>query len=99
MMLSTGLGQIEEHALSLNRYLTTRLIERGFDVLSPISDEQHRSAETLVKAKNPAQVVSALAAKKIYVTEKPEGFRVATDFFNNEQDIDALIEALLVVGS
>jgi selenocysteine lyase/cysteine desulfurase len=28
------------------------------------------------------------------VTEKPEGIRVATDFFNNEDDIDQLIEGL-----
>jgi len=98
MMLNIGLGQIEERSLDLNRYLTNKLSERGFEVLSPISDEQHRSAETLVRAENPAQVVSALAAKKIFVTEKPEGFRVATDFFNNEEDVDTLVEAMSDMG-
>ena len=94
MMLSIGLSQIEERALNINRYLTTRLSEKGFEVLSPLTDERHRSAETLVRAENPAQVVSSLAARKIYVTEKPDGFRVATDFFNNEEDVDGLVEAL-----
>jgi selenocysteine lyase/cysteine desulfurase len=32
--------------------------------------------------------------QKVFVTEKPQGFRVATDFFNNEDDIERLIEAL-----
>jgi selenocysteine lyase/cysteine desulfurase len=40
---------------------------------------------------NPAQVVTQLAEQGVIVTEKPEGIRVATDFFNNEQDIERLI--------
>jgi selenocysteine lyase/cysteine desulfurase len=62
--------------------------------LSPLQYEDHRSAETLVAAENPAQVVSKLALQKVLVTEKPEGFRVSTDFFNNEDDIERLIDAL-----
>ena len=68
--------------------------EVGWSVLSPLAEEGFRSAETLVAAENPAQVVSELASKKIFVTEKPHGFRVATDFFNDEQDIERLIDAL-----
>ena len=78
----------------MNRYLTSKLTAAGWKVLSPLGDESYRSAETLVRAENPAELVSLLAAKKILVTEKPQGFRVATDFFNNEEDVDRLIEAL-----
>ena len=94
MMQTIGLKPIEERALQLNRYLTDRLLESGWKVLSPLSEETYRSAETLVAAENPSEVVSALAAKKILVTEKPPGFRVATDFFNNEDDVEKLIEGL-----
>jgi cysteine desulfurase / selenocysteine lyase len=94
LMQSVGPANIEARVLELNRRLTERLTEAGWKVLSPLQDEQHRSAETLVAAENPAQVVSKLAARKVFVTEKPEGFRVATDFFNNEDDIDQLIDAL-----
>jgi selenocysteine lyase/cysteine desulfurase len=66
----------------------------GWKVLSPLQDEQFRSAETLVAAENPADVVRKLAQRKIFVTEKPQGFRVATDFFNDESDIDALLTGL-----
>lgn len=93
-MQSIGIKNIEARALELNRVLTDRLREAGWRVLSPLSEEQFRSAETLVATDNPARVVAALAAQKIMVTEKPEGIRVATDFFNNEDDIEQLIECL-----
>jgi len=91
---SIGMKNIESRALELNRTLTDRLQEAGWRVLSPLAEEQFRSAETLVAAENPADVVAGLAEKKILVTEKPEGIRVSTDFFNNEDDIHQLIEGL-----
>lgn len=94
MMQSIGIANIERRALDLNRTLTTRLNEIGWKVLSPLTDEKFRSAETLVAAANPAEVVNQLAAEKIFVTQKPQGFRVATDFFNNEDDIDHLIRVI-----
>lgn len=94
MMQSIGMANIEARVLELNRRLTGRLGEIGWKVLSPLQDERFRSSETLVAAKNPAQVVNDLAREKIIVTEKREGFRVATAFFNTEDDIDRLIEAL-----
>ena len=94
LMQSIGIANIEARALELNRMLTSRLEDIGWKVLSPLGDERFRSAETLVAADNPAKVVSELATQKILVTEKPQGFRVATDFFNNEEDIDQLIHRL-----
>jgi len=94
MMQSIGTANIEARALELNRKLTARLDEIGWKVLSPLGNEKFRSAETLVAADNPAQVVSQLAEAKILVTEKPQGFRVSTDFFNNEDDIENLIHRL-----
>ena len=94
LMQSIGIANIEARALELNRVLTTRLNEIGWKVLSPLETEKVRSAETLVAAEDPAKVVADLAAHKILVTEKPQGFRVATDFFNNEDDIEQLIHRL-----
>lgn len=94
MMQAIGPAHIERRALELNRRLTARLRDAGWKVLSPLETDDYRSAETLVAAENPAQVVSKLALQKVLVTEKPQGFRVATDFFNNEDDIEILVEAL-----
>ena len=89
-----GIKNIEERALQLNRLLTSRLLESGWKVLSPIAEERARSAETLVAAADPAGVVAKLAQQQIIVTKKPQGIRVATHFFNNEADVERLIEAL-----
>ena len=94
LMQSIGIENIQARALELNRKLTTRLSEIGWKVLSPLDHEDYRSAETLVAADNPANVVRQLAEQKIFVTEKPEGFRVATDFFNNDDDIETLVYKL-----
>jgi selenocysteine lyase/cysteine desulfurase len=93
--LITGLGikNIEARALSLNRILTNCLSESGWEVLSPLSDEKMRSAETLVSVSDPAGIVAKLAEQKIIVTKKPQGIRVATHIFNNEDDIERLVEA------
>ncbi len=94
LMTSLGMNNIEARVLELNQYLTTKLAAAGHSVLSPLLEESQRSAETLVEFENPDAVVEKLAAQKIIVTRKPQGIRVATHFFNNETDVDRLIEAL-----
>jgi len=94
LMQSIGIANIQARALELNRKLTSRLDETGWKVLSPLERDEYRSAETLVAADDPAKVVNQLAEQKILVTEKPEGFRVSTDFFNNEDEIEALVHKL-----
>lgn len=94
LMTSIGVKDIEEHALALNRFLTGRLTDSGWTVLSPIGEDGMRSAETLVHVEDPQRVVAKLRERRIIVTEKPQGIRVATHFFNNEEDIGRLIEAL-----
>jgi selenocysteine lyase/cysteine desulfurase len=39
-------------------------------------------------------MVRALFRRGVIVTEKPEGFRAATHFFNDESDIERLIAGL-----
>jgi selenocysteine lyase/cysteine desulfurase len=96
LIQSLGIENIQTLVLELNSRLTSRLDESGWKVLSPLGEEKFRSAETLVAAEDPADTVNNLASQKILVTEKPQGFRVSTDFFNNDDDIESLIRALSV---
>lgn len=93
-ILKIGAAPIEQRALTLNRHLTTRLIAAGWKVLSPLANEASRSAETLIEVERPHYVVKHLAERGVAVTIKREGIRVATHFFNNEDDIERLIAAL-----
>ena len=94
LMTKAGIKEIEKRSLILNQFLTERLIEAGWTVLSPLANERMRSAETLVSVEDPAGLVAKLAEQNIIVTEKPQGIRIATDFFNNEDDIERLMSAL-----
>jgi len=89
-----GIENIQARVLELNRFLTSRLAENGWQVLSPIQNEELRSAETLVACDEPGKVVRHLFRRGVIVTEKPEGIRVATHFFNNEEEIEQLIAGL-----
>lgn len=93
-LLNTGPQNIEQRALALNDHLTASLAEAGWNVLSPLRNEAARSAETLVSAIDPKRVAAHLNHCGVAVTQKPEGIRVATHFFNNEADIARLIKAL-----
>ncbi|MFN2596805.1 MAG: aminotransferase class V-fold PLP-dependent enzyme [Pyrinomonadaceae bacterium] len=92
--LKIGGERIEQRALQLNRFLTGRLGEAGWRVLSPLRDETMRSAETLVACDDPARAARHLHERGVAVTQKPEGIRVATHFFNDEDDIERLVAAL-----
>ena len=94
LIREVGIENIQSRVLELNRLLTSRLLENGWNVLSPIQNDKARSAETLVEVEMPAEVVRHLFRRGVIVTEKPEGIRVATHLFNNENDILRLIDAL-----
>jgi selenocysteine lyase/cysteine desulfurase len=94
-----GIANIETRVLELNRQLTSRLTENGWDVLSPLYSEDMRSGETLVGVERPHEVVTRLFQRGVIVTEKPEGIRVATHFFNDQNDIERLIAGLDELGS
>lgn len=93
-LLELGVEQVEGRALALNRRLTESLKAAGHEVLSPLGDERFRSAETLVRAADPRAAVRHLAQRRVAVTIKPEGFRAATHYFNDESDIARLVAAL-----
>ena len=93
-LMRIGKERIERRVLELNRHLTRRLAEAGWRVLSPLQDENTRSSQTLVEVEKPARAIARLARRNVVVTEKPQGIRVATHFFNDTEDIERLIAVL-----
>jgi selenocysteine lyase/cysteine desulfurase len=94
LMTEHGIANIQARVLELNGLLALRLSANGWKVLSPIRNDNVRSGETLVEVEKPGEVVRHLFRRGLVVTEKPQGLRVATHFFNNEEDLDRLIAAL-----
>ena len=94
LMTEIGATNLQARVLELNSLLTSRLGENGWQILSPLRKDTSRSAETLVEVENPDAVVRHLFRRGVVVTEKPQGIRVATHFFNNEDDIERLIAGM-----
>ena len=94
LIAETGIENIQERVLNLNQTLTTRLAENNWHVLSPLTSEKSRSGETLIEIDHSAEVVRALFRRGVVVTEKPQGIRAATHFFNDESDIQRLVSGL-----
>ena len=88
-----GIDRIAERVLALNAYLTFRLGRESLEVLSP--GGEHRSGETLVRLPDPKHARAFLLERGVHVTEKPEGVRVSTHFYNSEEDVDACVAALV----
>jgi selenocysteine lyase/cysteine desulfurase len=91
LIAEIGIENIQERILELNRKLTSRLAENNWKVLSPLTKDASRSGETLIQVDHPAEVVRALFRRSVIVTEKPQGVRAATHFFNDETDIERLV--------
>lgn len=94
LIAEIGVENIQQRVLDLNQKLTTRLAENNWRVLSPLTNNATRSGETLIALDHPAEVVRSLFRRGVVVTEKPEGIRAATHFFNNESDIERLVSGL-----
>jgi cysteine desulfurase/selenocysteine lyase len=94
LMNEIRIDNIQARVRELNTFLTERFRENGWKILSPTRDDNVRSGETLVEVERPGEAVRHLFRRGVVVTEKPQGIRVATHFFNNEEDVERLIEAL-----
>jgi len=87
-----GRDRIQSRVLQLNTVLTSALRHEGFEVLSPLGSG--RSGQTLVAMDNPGGITEYLRGKGVMVTQKPEGIRVSTHFYNNDDDIEKFVTAL-----
>jgi selenocysteine lyase/cysteine desulfurase len=88
-----GTERIAGRVLALNSYLTALLESESFEVLSP--GGEHRSGETLVRVPQPERARAELLRHGIHVTQKPEGLRISTHFYNTEHEIEACVKALV----
>jgi selenocysteine lyase/cysteine desulfurase len=91
-LLGIGVDAIAARILELNSYLTDALARNSFPVLSPL--DEYRSGQTLCEVPEPGRAREFLRVRGILVTEKAEGLRISTHIYNNEPDVDRLIEAL-----
>lgn len=87
-----GKDRIQSRVLQLNTVLTSAMRHEGFEVLSPSGSG--RSGQSLIAVDNPGAATEFLRGEGILVTQKPQGIRVSTHFYNNDDDIAKFVDAL-----
>jgi cysteine desulfurase/selenocysteine lyase len=98
-----GIHAIHRHILGLSSRLRAGLLEMGARVVSPGGPEEARSGITIFNLFDTPEedrvLLDELLNRKIYLAQRYTsgigGIRASTHFFNNEEDVDALLHALL----
>jgi selenocysteine lyase/cysteine desulfurase len=95
-MESIDWEQIRERLLSLTDLLIAGLQKLPVEIVSPVEHRDERSAIVVFRTSEPAQrLVERLAEDKICVACRKSNVRVSVNIFNNEEDIETLLQKLL----
>jgi selenocysteine lyase/cysteine desulfurase len=90
-ILKLGVDRIQAHARSLTSRLQQEMPKLGFSPLSPPDGAAHIVAFAV---KDPERVRHALMARSIEVTFDQHRMRLSPSVFNDQKDIDHLLDAL-----
>ncbi len=104
MIQAIGLGRISEHIHGLTEQLIAGLDRLGLEVVTPRERERRAGivAFTLGSAERDVALMERLLERRILVavryTSRVGGVRVSCHFYNNEADVERLLEALASLG-
>lgn len=96
LLLSVGLDRIEARILALTDYLVSGLRDRSCTITSPIAHRGERSGIICFRHPDvdPATVAERLRAAEVLVSLRGNVIRVSPHFYNNEEDLDRLLDVL-----
>lgn len=86
-----GLDNIQERTASLSNYLQSGLQNAGIETLSNFSESESSGIRLMRGSK---ELLQKLESNNIKVTFREDYFRVAAHFYNEEGDIDRLIQLI-----
>jgi selenocysteine lyase/cysteine desulfurase len=93
LLLETGVRQIERHVLTLGARLLEGLMGLPLEIITPLDPELRAGIVAWLYA-DPRGTAAALSARGIEVTGSSGRIRAGVHLYNDESDIDRLIEAM-----
>jgi selenocysteine lyase/cysteine desulfurase len=94
IILAVGTDVIEERVRYLTRLYMDRLEEIDWPSITPREDERH-GPMVCVRANQVAQLFARLTEQDIVTSFRDDNLRATFHFYNNEKDVDAIVQALL----
>lgn len=88
---SIGIEKIAARILSLTAFAVQELKKRGFEVLTP-EEESNRGGIVVFKTSNPFKVWQRCIQKKIFISVRGPGLRLAPHFYNTFEEIERAIQ-------
>jgi selenocysteine lyase/cysteine desulfurase len=96
MILEADPQRIYRRLQALTERVVDRARQEGYGILSPERAEE-RGGIVMLRVKQPQETVAELAQKGFTVDYRPGLVRVSPHFFNTEEDVDRLMDALAEV--
>lgn len=93
ILLQTGVERIEQHVLRLGSRLLNGLLELSLEIITPI-DPTLRAGIISWLDENPRSTAAALSARGIEVTGSSGRIRAGIHLYNDDSDIDRLLDAM-----
>jgi selenocysteine lyase/cysteine desulfurase len=96
LLLKVGISRIEKRVLGLTNYLIAGLQERGYHIPTPIASPKERSGIVCFNHPHHAldDLEQRLSKANVILSKRGQVIRVSPHFYNDETDIDQLLNAL-----
>jgi len=94
IILEVGTDVIEERVKYLTRLYMDRLEEIEWPSITPREDERH-GPMICVRANQVAQLFGRMTEQDIVTSFRDDNLRATFHFYNNEKDVEAIVQALL----
>lgn len=95
LMLTAGPSRIEQHVLSLSEYICQRLTETGYIVCnSGKADERSAIIVCQHPERSAEEICDSIKARNIIISSRLGRLRIAPHFYNSQDDVDTMIDAL-----
>lgn len=93
LIFKIGIENIEQRILHLIGLLIEGLNTLGIRIVSPL-EEEYRSGIVIIEPKNKEEALEEIVRNSISTSLRATGIRVSAHFYNNEEDIEKLLEVL-----
>ncbi len=93
VLLGAGTLAIEQRVRALTKRCMDGLREIGWPSITPAADER-RGAMVCIPSRASGQLSQELMKRNIVTSNRDSNLRVCLHFYNNDEDVDVLVEAL-----